>query len=251
MKVVATIEARMTSSRLPGKPLCDLNGKPMIQRTYESVIKWDKWEKVYVATDSNRIKDKCDELNIPCLMTSDVHTDCLDRASEVVDILESCGKGGDRYVVIQGDEPLISPKHIDEVVNYHLKNLKSEIILPTIKINPLINQNLIKVITNLSNNVLFLSRAQIPFEFKNINKNMKKHLSIISFKPDALKKFAQHKQTPLEKIEDIELLRALEIGINIKSINLKGDSFSVDIKNDYYRAKKMMLTDKYFKIYKS
>ena len=119
------------------------------------------------------------------------------------------------------------------------------------KINPLVNQNLIKVITDLNNNVLYLSRAQIPFEFKNINKDIKKHLSIISFKPDALKKFVSYNQTPLEKIEDIELLRALEIGIKIQSINLKGDSFSVDVKRDYYRAKKRMLNDRYFKIYKN
>ena len=67
---------------------------------------------------------------------------------------------------IQGDEPLLSPKHIDRVVNYHLKNPKSDIVLPTLKIKSLINQNLIKVITDLKNNVLYLSRAQIPFEFK-------------------------------------------------------------------------------------
>ena len=119
------------------------------------------------------------------------------------------------------------------------------------KIKTLINQNLIKVITDLKNNVLYLSRAHIPFEYKSTNENMKKHLSIISFRPEALKKFAISKKTPLEKIEDIELLRALEIGINIKSIDLEGDSFSVDVKSDYFKAKKKMLTDKYFKIYRT
>jgi len=96
---------------------------------------------------------------------------------------------------------------------------------------------------------LYLSRAQIPFEYIEKNKYLKKHLSIISFKPDALKKFALNKKTPLEKIEDVELLRALEIGIKIKSIELKGDSFSVDVKSDYLKAKKKMPKDKYFKIY--
>ena len=95
-----------------------------------------------------------------------------------------------------------------------------------------------------------MSRAQIPFEFKNSSKYIFKHLSIISFKPNSLKKFASSKKTPLEKIEDIELLRALEIGIKIKSFNLKGDSFSVDVKNDFFKAKKKMSTDKYYKIYK-
>ena len=74
-------------------------------------------------------------------------------------------------------------------------------------------------------------------------------MSIISFKPHALKKFAINKKTHLEKIEDVELLRALEIGIKIKAIELKGDSFSVDVKSDYLKAKKKMMSDKYFKIY--
>ena len=94
-----------------------------------------------------------------------------------------------------------------------------------------------------------MSRAQIPFEFKNKNQYLKKHLSIISFKPDALKKFSLHKKTPLEKIEDIELLRALEIGIKIKSLNLIGDSFSVDVMEDYLKAKKQIVKDKFFKLY--
>ena len=159
MKYIGIIPARYSSSRLPGKPLCDLNGKPMIQRTYESVIKWDKWEKVYVATDSNRIKDKCDELNIPCLMTSDVHTDCLDRASEVVDILESCGKGGDRYVVIQGDEPLFNSNTLNvdltpEVVNFYTEVKEA---------HDLYNPNSVKVVISNLNKALYFSRYTIPY----------------------------------------------------------------------------------------
>ena len=85
---------------------------------------------------------------------------------------------------------------------------------------------------------------------KNIN-YFNKHLSIISFNPSALKKFALHKQTPLEQIEDIELLRALEIGLKIKTIKLKGDSFSVDVEKDYFKAKKKMTKDKFFKFYQA
>ena len=78
---------------------------------------------------------------------------------------------------------------------------------------------------------------------------IKPNLSIVSFRPEALKRFALHKKTSLEKIEDVELLRALEIGIRIKSINLKGDSFSVDVIEDYFKAKKQILRDKFFKLY--
>ena len=94
------------------------------------------------------------------------------------------------------------------------------------------------------------SRSNIPFEFKKNTKYITKHLSIISFKPNSLKKFSESKKTLLEKIEDIELLRALEIGQNIKTFSLKGDSFSVDVLDDYKRAEKQMNLDKFFRLYK-
>ena len=95
------------------------------------------------------------------------------------------------------------------------------------------NDNIVKLLTDIKDNVIYLSRAKLPLEFKQINKSYKKHLSIISFKPDALKKFHSSKRTPLEKSEDIELLRALEIGLKIKTLPLRGDSFSIDILDDY------------------
>ena len=135
----------------------------------------------------------------------------------------------DFVVDIQGDEPLISPYHIDEIVKFHSKNKDIDIVLPTLKIKFPDNPNIIKVVVNKKNEVIYLSRSKIPFEAKSKSKYFFKHLSIISFKPEALLKFAKSKQTNLEKIEDIELLRALEIGLKIKTINLKGDSFSVDV----------------------
>ena len=140
-------------------------------------------------------------------------------------------------------------QHIDSVIKFHSKNLDYGIILPTLKTKSLINQNIVKVITNLKNEVLYLSRAQIPFEFKGKNNYLKKHLSIISFKPEILKEFSLHKKTPLEKIEDVELLRALEIGIKIKTKNLNGDSFSIDVMEDYLKAKKKISKDKFLKLY--
>ena len=247
-KVIGLIPTRLSSARLPKKPLIRINGLPLIIHTYRRAKLSKKLDELIICCDDKKILNLAKKYNAKAILTSKKHKNGTERIFEAYNKIK---KKYDLIVDIQGDEPLISPKHIDEVVNHHLKNLKSAIILPTMKINPLVNQNLIKVITDLNNNVLYLSRAQIPFEFKNINKDIKKHLSIISFTPGALKKFASYNQTPLEKIEDIELLRALEIGIKIQSINLKGDSFSVDVKSDYYKAKKRMLSDKYFKIYKN
>ncbi len=107
-----------------------------------------------------------------------------------------------------------------------------------------------RVLTDIKRNVLYLTRGNVPHEFKKRNKYIQKHLSIISFKPEALINFAKSKQTELEKTEDIELLRALEIGLKIKSILLKGDSFSVDMFEDYQKAKVQMKTDRFYKLYK-
>jgi len=98
---------------------------------------------------------------------------------------------------------------------------------------------------------MYLSRSKIPHNYNNNADYYLKHLSIISFLPSALKKFSEHPQTKLEKIEGIELLRALEIGLKIKTTILKGNSFSVDIKEDLNKAKRVMKKDKLFKLYSS
>ena len=151
---------------------------------------------------------------------------------------------------IQGYEPLISPYHIDQVIDYHINNYNSDIILPSLKIKPVNSTNIVKIVKDKLNNVLYLSRANIPFEFKSNIKFLYKHLSIISFKNEALQKYSLHRKTYLEKTEDIELLRALEIGLKIKTVNLKGDSFSVDVLEDYQKASEYMKNDKFFKLYK-
>ena len=97
--------------------------------------------------------------------------------------------------------------------------MKTDIILPTLKVKSKNNTNIIKVIKDINNYVIYLSRGNIPFEYKDSIKQIDKHLSIISFLPSALEKFAMCEKTPLEKIEDIELLRALEIGLKIKYVN--------------------------------
>ena len=122
--------------------------------------------------------------------------------------------------------------------------------MPHLLVENLNNPNIVKIVADKKDNVLFLSRAQIPFAFKILSKKIKKHLSIISFLPESLIKYSKTKKTNLEQIEDIELLRALEIGLKIKTIKLKGDSFSVDILNDLKNAKLKMKDDKIFKIYK-
>ena len=135
------------------------------------------------------------------------------------------------------------------MIDFHLKNKDAEIILPSLKLKKISSYNVVKVVSDKNGNVLYLSRSKIPHNFKKNADYYLKHLSIISFKPNALKKFSLHPQTRFEKIEGIELLRAIEMGIKVKTTVIKGNSFSVDIKEDFIKAKRYMEKDKLFKLY--
>ena len=244
-KVIGLIPTRLGSTRLPQKALLEINNLPLIIHTYRRAKLSKLLDDVVICCDDKKILNIANKYRAKAILTSPNHKNGTERICEAY---QKLSKKYDYIIDIQGDEPLISPHHIDNVIKFHQKNNNYDIILPTLKIKSLINQNIIKVITNLKSEVLYLSRAQIPSNLKK-NTHVKKHLSIISFKPEALKKFSLQKKTPLEKTEDFELLRALEIGMRIKSLNLVGDSFSVDVMKDYLKAKKQIVKDKFFKLY--
>ena len=246
-KILGLIPVRLGSTRLPAKALLPINNLPLIIHVYKRAKLSKKLDDVIICCDDNKIAKVAKKYGAKILLTSKHHLNGTERICEAYKILK---KKYDFIVDIQGDEPFISPHHIDEVIKFHLKNSDVDIILPTLKINSVNNTNIIKVVTDLKNKVLYLSRANIPYEFKKVNKYIRKHLSIISFKPEALIKFSKSTQTALEKIEDVELLRALELGMKIKSLTLKGDSFSVDVIDDYNKAKIEIKTDKFYKLYK-
>ena len=246
MKVLGLIPTRLGSTRLPSKPLLEINGIPLVIHTYKRAKLSKKFDDLIICCDDEKILNVAKKFNAKCILTSKHHNNGTERITEA---LLKQKNSYDLIVDIQGDEPLISPDHIDKVIEFHKKNLSADIILPTLKIKLADNQNLIKVVTDNKKNVLYLSRAKIPLEFKKKSPFFKKHLSIISFKKDALIKYSSSKKTNLEKIEDIELLRALEIGLRIKTVDLVGDSFSVDVIEDYIKAKEKFKTDKVLKKY--
>tara|TARA_B100001027_G_scaffold211346_1_gene179437 strand:+ start:381 stop:1133 length:753 start_codon:yes stop_codon:yes gene_type:complete len=247
-KIVGLIPTRLNSTRLPQKSLMLINSIPLVVHTYKRALLSKKLDDVYICCDDKKIANAAKKFGAKYIMTSKHHNNGTERIYEAYNKLK---KDYELIIDIQGDEPLISPHHIDEVINYHLKNPRSDIILPTLRVSSKNNTNIVKVVKNKLQEVMYLSRGNIPFEFKESTKYVFKHLSIISFTPFALEKFALNDKTKLEKIEDIELLRALEIGLKIKSLNLSGDSFSVDILEDFEKASKKMSSDKFFKLYKS
>ena len=247
MKTIGLIPTRLVSTRLPNKSLLPINGIPMIIHTYKRAKLAKKLDDLIICCDDKKIISLAKKYNIKAMLTSTHHSNGTERIAEAFSKLKN---KYDLIVDIQGDEPLISPYHIDQVIDYHKKNYEADIILPSLKIKPINSTNIVKIVKDKFENVLYLSRAKIPFEFKSNIKFLYKHLSIISFKKEALIKYRINKKTYLEKIEDVELLRALEIGLKIKSVNLKGDSFSVDVLEDYVKATEYMKRDKFFKLYK-
>jgi 3-deoxy-manno-octulosonate cytidylyltransferase (CMP-KDO synthetase) len=248
-KILALIPTRLNSRRLPAKALLPINNLPLIMHVYKRVLLSKRVSDAYVCCDDKKIFNVVKKYGAKVIMTSKHHPNGTDRICEAFKKIKNNGKYN-LVIDVQGDEPLLSPNHIDKVIEYHEKNMSADIILPNLRVKSMNNTNIVKLVTNKKNDVLYISRANIPYEFKDRVKYVKKHLSIISFKPESLIKFGKSKVSDLEKIEDIELLRAIDEGLKIKTINLKGDSFSIDIFEDYKKAQIRISRDRYFKFYR-
>ena len=246
IKFIGLIPTRLGSTRLFSKPLLKIKDMPMIIHTYKRAKLAKKLDELFICCDHVKISDIAKKYSAKVLMTSKKCRNGTERIGEAINKIKTKYE----YIVdIQGDELLINPSHIDQVIEFHKKNKKTDIILPVLKAQNIKTENIVKVIKDKFDNVLYLSRAEIPFQFKKKNTFFFKHLSIISFTKDALKKFNNFKPSSLEKIEGIELLRAIENGLKVKTLVLKGDSFSVDVNQDYIKAKQQMQKDKIFKKY--
>ena len=238
MKYAIIIPARYDSKRLPGKPLLLIKGVPMLIRTYNQCKKVKEKIKIYVATDSLKIKDECMKHNIPVIMTS---KKCLTGTDRVA---EASNKIKEKYIVnVQGDEPLINPEDISAVIREHKNNKKLVVngYAQIRNINLFKSINIPKVVFDKRNMLLYMSRSSIPANKKRTMKNAYRQICIYCYSKNELKKFASYKKkSPLEKIEDIEILRFLEIGSQVKMLRLSNRSISVDIKADIKKVEKRL-----------
>jgi len=238
MNYIGIIPARYASSRFPGKPLCDILGKPMIQWVYEAAKKWNHWEGLYIATESEKIVEVCDHLNLPTIMTADTHVDCLDRASEVVNML-GFKDPQIRYVIIQGDEPLFNSQSLDELLSYkgELANYYTLIQNP----NELYNPNVVKVIINDNGKAIYFSRYALPgFNQTTARQMIKpdyyKQLGIYMFTKQTLHTYSSFPASMLECSEGIGLNRLIEYEIPIDMLFTSFNCVSVDTPEDQERV---------------
>lgn len=243
MHITAIIPARYASTRLPGKPLLDIAGKPMIQHVYERAKKAGFVNKVIVATDDKRIFDCVEDFGGEAAMTSSSHKSGTDRLAEVARHLKS-----DIIVNVQGDEPLLEPEMVDEAlrpfyndVSIVMGSLKSEIRNESELNNP----NIVKVVVDKNDFALYFSRYPIPYlrdgsRFTAHGSRHYKHIGLYVYLRDFLLGYSEMPQTPLEEAEKLEQLRALENGYRIKVPTTRFQSIGVDTEEDLERVRRIL-----------
>jgi len=237
-KIGIVIPARFDSSRLPGKPLIDLCGKSMIKRTWERCVKVLPSERVYIATDSDVIKAHCSDFTTQVIMTS---KDCLTGTDRVAEANETLAL--DMVINVQGDEPIIEPDEILAVINYALENQGSIVNAFAVIDDESEFRSLTipKVVMTPQKNLLYMSRAAIPSSKSAIFDFAFKQICIYAFPKEALKIFKSYgKKTPLESIEDIEILRFIELGLPVKMVEVSGRSMAIDVDNDVVKVRKII-----------
>ena len=244
MRVIGLIPSRLNSTRLANKALLPIHGLPLVVHTLKRSQLAKSLADVYVCTDSDEIAQAVIRHGGKVIMTSSKHANGTERIAEAAQQIEA-----DYFVDIQGDEPLINPDHIDAVVAVHARHPEWDILLPSLPISDPESEHVVKVVHDASMRVMFLSRSVVPKPFRLRPAYYLKHMSIISFIPNALRRFSTLPPGILEVIEGVELMRALEHGLIIGTTLLNGNSFSVDVEDDYVRAKSQMLDDQICKRY--
>jgi len=239
-EALVVIPARFQSSRFPGKPLADLGGKTVIRRCYEQVCLAVDRDRVFVATDDDRIAAECTTHSMSFVMTSDT---CLTGTDRVAEVAEQ--RAAEWYVNVQGDEPFIDPAAVTAMLNavdaagpdvfvinaYEELHTEADFRSPTLP----------KAVTDLNGRLLYVSRASIPTTKKLEYRTAHRQVGMYAFRREALRRFAAcTEKTPLEEIEDVEILRFLELGMGVQMIKVESGGIAIDTPDDLARAQEFL-----------
>ena len=231
MKIICVIPARYSSTRLPGKPLKDICGKPMICRVYDRACLAKSVSEVIVATDDERIFQAVEKNSGKAMMTRSDHKTGTDRLAEVAEKISDA----DLIINVQGDEPLIEANLIDELAKQFSedKNLQMATVATELSDeSEMKNPNNVKVVIDKNNNALYFSRSLIPFPRNEGKSKVFKHIGIYAYRKNFLLDYAKMKPTELEQAESLEQLRALENGFKIRVIKSDCKFVGVDTEED-------------------
>jgi 3-deoxy-manno-octulosonate cytidylyltransferase (CMP-KDO synthetase) len=243
MKNIALIPARMGSSRFPGKPMAKILGKPMIGHVYERVVKANSLDLVVVATCDNEIYDYIESIGGKAVMTSNKHVRASDRCAEALVMIERENKViYDIVIMVQGDEPMIHPKMIDEALNpFSDESVQVVNLLGDIKNEKEFeDRNCIKVVCDQNLDALYFSRNPIPTNFLSKDIPMKKQVCVIPFRREFLIEYTNMDPTPLEIAESVDMMRILEHGFKVRMSPTNYQSHAVDTLEDLKKVEKIM-----------
>ncbi len=242
VKALGIIPARYKSSRFPGKPLVEILGVPMLKRTYLQAAQSESLNNLLVATDDKRIFDYCVSEDMPVTMTSSSCLTGTDRLAEVV--LTDEYKNYDIYINIQGDEPVIEPAVISQIIDEYEKYNTQYIAYNLYKVindkNEINSDTIIKVIVNENDELMYMSRLPVPYSKADSNVGHKQQIPVYGYTHEALNIFSKHNKTINEQYEDIELLRFIDLGYKIKMCQTNATSISVDVPSDVQKVEKII-----------
>ena len=241
---VAILPARLESSRLPGKALVDICGLPMIVHVYKRCLMAKSLDDVFVATDSEKIREVVEKHGGKVVMTSTSHQTGTDRIAEAAQHIEA-----DIVVNVQGDEALVNPEYIDRAVAALHENKNINI---SILVNPFTKRNSqsdIKAVLNEFDDVMYFSRSDIPSDARVNSPPLLKAYHIVPFRKEFLLQYAGWDKGQLEQIEFNEYLRVLEKGHKIRAVHVESDAVSVDTHDDLEFVRGKMMSDPYLRMY--
>lgn len=242
MNVLCVIPARYASTRLPGKPLADIAGKPMIQRVYERAAQATIPTAVLVATDHPLVEEAVKGFGGCVMMTSADHPTGTDRLAEVAESYADA----DVIINVQGDEPLIAPDIIDRLAMLFADDdtLQMATVITKLDERDASDPNAVKAVTDLKGNALYFSRSLIPYPRVAGKAPVYKHIGIYAYRRDFLLAYAKMAPTPLEQAESLEQLRALENGYTIRTIFTDHEFIGIDTREDLERINQLFLERK-------
>jgi 3-deoxy-manno-octulosonate cytidylyltransferase (CMP-KDO synthetase) len=229
LDVLGVVPARLASTRLPRKVLREIAGRPMLAHVYERARRARHLTDVLVATEDDEVIDVCLRLHIPAVLTSPAHVSGSDRVWEVAQ-----GRAADVYVNIQGDEPLITPGHIERLIAPFLARPDTQVTTLRIRATPeeVPNPNAVKVVCDADHQALYFSRHPIPYDREGTGAVRYKHIGLYAYRRAALEQFHRLPPSTLERAERLEQLRFLEHGIPIVVTETSEATIGVDTEDD-------------------
>ena len=253
-KIIGVVPVRMDSSRFPGKPLFNIAGMPMLEHVWHRAKMYKKWDKLILATCDVEIKEFADSKNIPCIMTSDKHERALDRVAEAIENSDFEINEDDIVLNVQGDEPMLRPDMISATVKPMIDNADVNgvvLSMPIIDEAQFNDPNTLKTIHNIKGDILYTSRAPIPYcKEWSLDIDAKRIYGIFGLRWGFLRKFTKMPESPLELVESCDSNRLYDNGLTQRVAQYPYvDSFAVDTPEDAKKVEAHIKADPYWRKY--